>query len=133
MSAHDELLDEMWAKFGHIAQKRVELLATAVAKLRAVAPDAREACEAAKAECHKLVGSLDSYGRSGGSALAARAELLLAGLLDHGLDAALLDELGDVTAGLLGLFVAGVPAAATPHTCICARCGDVHVPLAGQS
>ena len=129
MSAHDELLDELWAKFGHIARERVDLLAQAVAKLRAVAPDAREACAAAQAECHKLVGSLDSYGRSGGSALAARAELLLGTLLDAGLDAAVLDELGDVTAGLLGLFEPGATATATPHTCVCARCGDVHVPL----
>jgi hypothetical protein len=42
------------------------------------APDAPERALAAHEECHKLVGSLDSYGRTGGSALALRAAELFA-------------------------------------------------------
>lgn len=100
------VLDELWSRFGHIARTRVDVLAEAVSVLTARADEADEAPEAralrdrASGECHKLVGALDSYGRKGGSALAARAEQLLRARPGP----AELAELREVTAGLLGLF-----------------------------
>ena len=121
-SPHDALLDELWAKFGHIARERVDLVAAAVALLRAGSPDAASVCAQARQECHKLVGSLDSYGRAGGSALAARAEALLGQVGD---DASLVTELAEVCDGLRSLFDAAPPGV-PGRACICATCGDVH-------
>lgn len=120
----NSVLDDLWARFGHIARSRVDVLAEAVTVLTTHADDAGEAPHvtalraAARDECHKLVGALDSYGRTGGSALAARAEQLLAARPGPRELAAL----GEVTAGLLALF----DAAFTAVPCVCPRCGNTH-------
>ena len=120
------VLDDLWARFGHIARRRVDVLQEAVTVLHAHATDPEEAAHvgalraSARDECHKLVGALDSYGRTGGSALAARAEQLLA----LRPDAPGLHQLEVVLAGLAGLFDPEHPAATT---CTCVDCGHVHL------
>lgn len=128
-SPHDALLDELWSRFGHIARDRVDLVAAAVALLRAGSPDAASVCRQAELECHKLVGSLDSYGRAGGSALAARAEVLLAEAVTAPRPEGL-QELGEVVDGLRAL-VDSTPVTASAGACICGTCGNVHAAPAG--
>lgn len=67
----------MWAEVAHVARTRVALVEQAVGALRDGAPQARALADVAFDECHKLVGSLDSYGHRGGSALALQAAELL--------------------------------------------------------
>ena len=73
----DDVLDELWQGVAHIADARVQVLERALEALGAGAADAAARCAEAFDESHKLVGSLDSYGRTGGSALALRAAELL--------------------------------------------------------
>ncbi len=86
-------LDELWRHVRHIAQARVDLVARAAGDLRRRegAGPGGDSCLTAPAveECHKLVGSLGSYGRASGSVLALRVAELL-GSRDPDLDA--LDE-----------------------------------------
>lgn len=67
-------LDALWPAVAHIARARVATISAAVHAGGPAAPAQRRV---AFDECHKLVGSLDSYGRTGGSALALRAAELL--------------------------------------------------------
>lgn len=84
-------LDALWLAVRHVAVGRVELIAAAVC---ATGDDAARQRVCAVEECHKLVGSLGSYGRDAGSQLA----LVAAGLLEAAEpDLAALDE---VVAGL---------------------------------
>ena len=87
-------LDALWARVAHVAQERVDVVEAAHIALRDGAGDVAERRAAARLECHKLVGSLDSYGRTGGSALALRAAAIIAA------DVPDLEELGQVVAGL---------------------------------
>ncbi|MCW2776630.1 MAG: hypothetical protein JWN17_355 [Frankiales bacterium] len=74
-----DVLAQLWAQVAHVAQSRVAVLERALHAVLAAAPEARELCGLAVEECHKLVGSLDSYGRAGGSALALQAARALEG------------------------------------------------------
>ena len=69
----DDVLAHLWRAVEHVAQARVAVLEDGLLALQAGAPDAGSRTAAAFEECHKLVGSLDSYARTGGSALALRA------------------------------------------------------------
>lgn len=71
--ADSEVLDELWRAVEHVAQARLAVLEDAVRALQEQTADAPQRCFAAFEECHKLVGSLDSYARTGGSALALQA------------------------------------------------------------
>ncbi len=73
----DEVLADLWQAVAHVAQERVEVLERALQALLDGDPDAVERCAAGVEEAHKLVGSLDSYARTGGSGLALRAATLL--------------------------------------------------------
>jgi hypothetical protein len=64
------VLHELWRSVEHVARARLAVLDGALQALLDAAPDAAQRAAAAHEECHKLVGSLDSYGRTGGSALA---------------------------------------------------------------
>jgi Hpt domain len=70
-----DFLDEMWAKYSHIARQRVDDLERYVAAAQSGEPggDLRDAAEWA---AHKLGGSLGSFRRAG-SAEAAVAERLV--------------------------------------------------------
>ena len=70
-------LPELWRGVAHVARARVAVLEDALHSLRRCAPDASARCAAGFEEAHKLVGSLDSFGRTGGSALALQAAVLL--------------------------------------------------------
>jgi hypothetical protein len=102
-------MDELWTRVAHIAHARVEVVEQALHELRAVDPRARVTAQRARDECHKLVGSLDSYGKVGGSALAARAEAILAGTLADPVTgaAAALDELAAIVSRLRVLVASG--------------------------
>ena len=69
----DDVLAQLWRAVEHVARARVAVLADGLLALQVGAPDAGARAAAAFEECHKLVGSLDSYARTGGSALALRA------------------------------------------------------------
>ena len=72
-----EELARLWADVAHVAQSRVAVLEAAVQALESGTADRAQRCALAVEESHKLVGSLDSYGITGGSALALEvAELL---------------------------------------------------------
>lgn len=71
-------LPELWSAVAHVARERVAVLEQALDALRHRSVDRRQRCAVAVEEAEKLVGSLDSFGRAGGSALAARAAALLA-------------------------------------------------------
>ncbi len=73
----DDPLTELWRTVAHVAQARLAVLDDALVALRRRDADAPVRSFAAFEESHKLVGSLDSYGRTGGSALALRAAVLL--------------------------------------------------------
>ena len=73
----DEVLEDLWQAVVHVAHERVAVLEAAVWALLAEEPDVLERCADGVEEAHKLVGSLDSYARTGGSALALRAATLL--------------------------------------------------------
>jgi hypothetical protein len=76
---HDaDVLAQLWRAVAHVAQARLGVVEDGWRAHRDGAPDAAARAAAAFEECHKLVGSLDSYGRTGGSALALRAAQLLA-------------------------------------------------------
>ena len=66
-------LAALWPAVAHVAQARLAVLDDALRALQERAPDAPSRSAAAFEECHKLVGSLDSWGRAGGSALALQA------------------------------------------------------------
>jgi hypothetical protein len=68
-----DVLAQLWRAVEHVAQGRLAVLEDALRALQEGAPDAPERASAAFEECHKLVGSLDSYARTGGSALALQA------------------------------------------------------------
>ena len=68
-----DVLARLWRAVEHVAQARLAVLEDGLRALQVGAPDARQRSSAAFDECHKLVGSLDSYGRTGGSALALEA------------------------------------------------------------
>lgn len=70
-------LPELWLAVAHVARERLAVLDDALAGLRRCDADSVSRCSAAFEESHKLVGSLDSYGRTGGSALALQAARLL--------------------------------------------------------
>ena len=89
-----EDLPGLWAGVAHVARERVTVLEQALHALQHRTVDLRPRCALAVEEAEKLVGSLDSYGRTGGSALAARAAALFAQ------DDPPLDELAAVVAGL---------------------------------
>ncbi len=86
----DDVLAQLWRAVEHVAQARVAVLEDGLLALQVGAPDAGARTAAAFDECHKLVGSLDSYARTGGSALALRAAELFE------LPAPDLDALADV-------------------------------------
>lgn len=88
-------LDQMWARFAHLADERVAALEAYVAAARAgtQTEDQRAAAESA---AHKLVGALGSYHRPG-SDEAARAERLL-------IDRGALDELAPLVQRLRELI-----------------------------
>lgn len=90
-------LPELWSGVAHVAQQRVTVLEEALHALRHGTVDRDRRCAVAVEEAEKLVGSLDSFGRRGGSALAARAAALLA-QEDPSLDelAAVLADLHDL-------------------------------------
>jgi hypothetical protein len=69
----DDVLARLWQAVEHVAQARVAVLEDGLLALQVGAPDAGPRSTAAFEECHKLVGSLDSYARTGGSALALQA------------------------------------------------------------
>jgi enoyl-CoA hydratase/carnithine racemase len=71
-------LAQLWRVVEHVAQARLTVLDDALRALQEQAPDAAQRSAAAFEECHKLVGSLDSWGRAGGSALALQAAQELA-------------------------------------------------------
>lgn len=73
----DELA-ALWEHVAHVARARVAVLERAAQALADGADDTADRCAAAVEEAHKLVGSLDSYGRRGGSATALRVATLLA-------------------------------------------------------
>ena len=66
-------VEELWRTVAHVAQARVAVLEAALVAVHAERADAPALRRLAVEESHKLVGSLDSYGRTGGSALALRA------------------------------------------------------------
>lgn len=72
-AAEADVLAQLWRAVEHVALGRLAVLQDALTGLQDDAPDAAQRSCAAFEECHKLVGSLDSYGRTGGSALALRA------------------------------------------------------------
>jgi hypothetical protein len=72
----DAVLAQLWRAVEHVAQARLAVLEDGLGALRDDAPDAPQRALAASQECHKLVGSLDSYARTGGSALALQAAVL---------------------------------------------------------
>ena len=74
----DDVLAELWRAVAHVAQFRLAVLEEALDALVAHADDAPARCAAGAEEAHKLVGSLDSYARTGGSGLALQAATLLA-------------------------------------------------------
>lgn len=78
MTGDADLLAQLWRTVEHVAQARLAVLEDGLRALREDAPDAPQRASAAFDECHKLVGSLDSYGRTGGSALALQAAGLFA-------------------------------------------------------
>jgi hypothetical protein len=73
----DDVLTALWQAVAHVAQGRVSVLEAALRSRVAADADVVARCAAGVEEAHKLVGSLDSYGRTGGSALALRAATLL--------------------------------------------------------
>ena len=73
----DDVLAELWQSVAHVASQRVGVLERALQALLAGDPSVAERSAAGVEEAHKLVGSLDSYGRTGGSRLALRAATLL--------------------------------------------------------
>ena len=77
-TADDDVLAALWRSVEHVARARLAVLEDGLHALRCGAPDAAERAAAAFEECHKLVGSLDSYARTGGSALALQAAVLFA-------------------------------------------------------
>ena len=68
-----DALAQLWRTVEHVAQGRLAVLEDALRALEGDAADASTRSSAAHEECHKLVGSLDSFARTGGSALALRA------------------------------------------------------------
>ena len=68
-----DALEQLWRTVEHVAQGRLAVLEDALRALEDGAADAGTRSSAAYEECHKLVGSLDSFARTGGSALALRA------------------------------------------------------------
>ncbi|MDP9466451.1 MAG: hypothetical protein M3P31_04320 [Actinomycetota bacterium] len=68
-----DVLPQLWRAVEHVAQGRLAVLEDALCALQEGASDAGQRSFAAFEECHKLVGSLDSYARTGGSALALQA------------------------------------------------------------
>ena len=87
-------LPALWSAVAHVARERVAVLEQAVHALRHRTVDRQQRCAVAVEEAEKLVGSLDSFGRAGGSALAARAAALLAQ------DEPPIDELAEVVTQL---------------------------------
>lgn len=75
-AAEADVLAQLWRAVEHVALGRLAVLQDALTGLQDDAPDAAQRSCAAFEECHKLVGSLDSYGRTGGSGLALRAAAL---------------------------------------------------------
>ena len=75
----DEVLAGLWQGVVHVAQERVGVLERAVQALLDGDADVGQRCADGVEEAHKLVGSLDSYARTGGSGLALRAATLLEG------------------------------------------------------
>ena len=73
MTGAPDVLTELWRAVEHVARARLAVLDDALRGMQDGAPDSAARSYAAFEECHKLVGSLDSYGRTGGSALALRA------------------------------------------------------------
>lgn len=71
-----DVLERLWRAVEHVARARLAVLEQALHALREQAEDAEARSCAAFEECHKLVGSLDSYARTGGSALALQAAQL---------------------------------------------------------
>jgi DNA-binding response OmpR family regulator len=70
-------LAKAWEKFKDVAAERLAVMETTAAALRAGTCD-RELHQRAKADAHKLVGSLGSFGFGEGSKLARQLERLLA-------------------------------------------------------
>jgi hypothetical protein len=70
-------LNRLWDEVAHVARGRLAVLEAAAHALELGRVDARRRCDAAAEESHKLVGSLDSYGITGGSALALEVARLL--------------------------------------------------------
>ena len=70
-------LSRLWSAVAHVAQGRVAVLEAAVHALERRSVDRLQRCAVAVEEAHKLIGSLDSYGIAGGSALALQAADLL--------------------------------------------------------
>ena len=68
-----DVLAQLWRAVEHVAHARLAVLDDGLRAVQEGAPDAGDRAFAAYEECHKLVGSLDSYARTGGSALALRA------------------------------------------------------------
>ncbi len=94
-----EVLADLWRGVAHVASGRVQVLEAALHAVQVGASDAPQRCAQAFDESHKLVGSLDSFGRTGGSGLALQA----ARLLDAHLPASAssdLDELARVVTAL---------------------------------
>jgi hypothetical protein len=76
--APGEFTEQLWWRFRPLVLERVDVLSRCVAAARfgGLTPGLREEAAAA---AHNLTGTLDSYGRTGGSAVAAEAEDLLRG------------------------------------------------------
>ena len=87
-----DVLAELWRSVEHVARARLVVLEDGLRALQDGAPGAAQRAAAAHEECHKLVGSLDSYGRTGGSALALQAAVLFQ---QAGADTALLADVLD--------------------------------------
>lgn len=77
MSSHDTraFLDQMWARFAHLADERVAAMEAYVSAAHS-GSQTEEQRASAESAAHKLVGALSSYQRPG-SDEAARAERLL--------------------------------------------------------
>lgn len=73
----DDVLAGLWQAVAHVAQARLAVLEDALLAVREGAVDAPARCATGAEEAHKLVGSLDSYARTGGSGLALQAAQLL--------------------------------------------------------
>lgn len=71
-------LSQLWTAVAHVARRRVAVLEAAVRAVELLSVDQPERCAHAVEEAHKLVGSLDSYGISGGSEVALQIAELLA-------------------------------------------------------